>query len=77
MFKDYPGEIYVARQQSPMIIGVKGDESFIASDVPAILKSLDQDLVKGALSGAHFLEYFDANATDEAIKTAVHEILGK
>ncbi len=38
MFKDYPGEIYVARQQSPMIIGVKGDESFIASDVPAILK---------------------------------------
>ncbi|MBQ7425592.1 MAG: glutamine--fructose-6-phosphate transaminase (isomerizing) [Lachnospiraceae bacterium] len=38
MFRDYPGEIYVARQQSPMIIGVKEDESFIASDVPAILK---------------------------------------
>ncbi len=38
MFKDYPGEVYVARQQSPMIIGVKGDESYIASDVPAILK---------------------------------------
>ena len=38
MFKDYPDEIYVARQQSPMIIGVQGDESFIASDVPAILK---------------------------------------
>ena len=38
MFKDYPGEIYVARQQSPMIIGVQNDESFIASDVPAILK---------------------------------------
>ncbi len=38
MFKDYPGEVYVARQQSPMIIGVKDDESYIASDVPAILK---------------------------------------
>ncbi len=38
MFKDYPDEIYVARQQSPMIIGVQDDESFIASDVPAILK---------------------------------------
>jgi glucosamine--fructose-6-phosphate aminotransferase (isomerizing) len=38
MFKDHPDEIYVARQQSPMIIGVKDDESFIASDVPAILK---------------------------------------
>ncbi len=38
MFKDHPGEIYVARKQSPMIIGVQGKESFIASDVPAILK---------------------------------------
>ena len=38
MFKDYPGEVYVARKQSPMIIGIKDDESFIASDVPAILK---------------------------------------
>ena len=38
MFKDHPNEIYVARQQSPMIIGVQNDESFIASDVPAILK---------------------------------------
>jgi glucosamine--fructose-6-phosphate aminotransferase (isomerizing) len=38
MFKDYPGEVYVARQQSPMIIGVKDGESFVASDVPAILK---------------------------------------
>jgi glucosamine--fructose-6-phosphate aminotransferase (isomerizing) len=38
MFKDYPDEIYVARKQSPMIIGVQGDESYIASDVPAILK---------------------------------------
>ncbi len=38
MFTDHPDEIYVARKQSPMIIGVKDDESYIASDVPAILK---------------------------------------
>ena len=38
MFKDYPGEIYVARKDSPMIIGVNEDESYIASDVHAILK---------------------------------------
>ena len=38
MFKDYPGEIYAARKDSPMIIGIDGDESFIASDVPAVLK---------------------------------------
>ena len=39
MFKEYPEEIYVARKDSPMILGVgKRGESFIASDVPAILK---------------------------------------
>ncbi|MCD8115900.1 MAG: glutamine--fructose-6-phosphate transaminase (isomerizing) [Oscillospiraceae bacterium] len=38
MFKDYPEEIYVARKDSPLIIGVEGDSTFLASDVPAILK---------------------------------------
>ncbi|MCR5509090.1 MAG: glutamine--fructose-6-phosphate transaminase (isomerizing) [Lachnospiraceae bacterium] len=38
MFKDHPGEIWVARKDSPMIIGVDPEESFVASDVPAILK---------------------------------------
>ena len=38
MFKDYPEEIYVARKDSPMILGVENAESYIASDVPAILK---------------------------------------
>ena len=38
MFKDYPGEIYVARKDSPMIIGVGEGETYVASDVPAILK---------------------------------------
>ena len=38
LFKDYPGEIYAARKDSPMIIGVSDGESYLASDVPAILK---------------------------------------
>lgn len=38
MFHDYPGEIYVARKDSPMIIGVTENETYLASDVPAILK---------------------------------------
>ena len=38
MFKEYPGEIWVARKDSPMIIGVEKDASYVASDVPAVLK---------------------------------------
>ena len=38
MFEDYPGGIYFARKDSPLIVGVNKGESFIASDVPAILK---------------------------------------
>ena len=38
LFKDYPGEIYAARKDSPMIIGVSDGESYLASDVPAILR---------------------------------------
>ena len=38
MFQAYPGEIYVARKDSPMILGVEDGASYIASDVPAILK---------------------------------------
>ena len=38
MFKDYPQEIYTARKDSPMIIGIADGQTFVASDVPAILK---------------------------------------
>ena len=38
MFECAPEEIYVARKDSPMIIGVEEGESYLASDVPAILK---------------------------------------
>ena len=38
MFKDNPGEIWVARKDSPMIIGIADGETYVASDVPAILK---------------------------------------
>jgi glucosamine--fructose-6-phosphate aminotransferase (isomerizing) len=38
MFADFPGELYAARKDSPLIVGKNEDGCFIASDVPAILK---------------------------------------
>ena len=38
MFRDYPGEIFVARKDSPLVIGTADGASYLASDVPAILK---------------------------------------
>ncbi len=38
MFNDYSEEIYVARKDSSMILGIENGESYIASDVPTILK---------------------------------------
>ena len=38
IFKDYPDQIWVARKDSPLIIGVAEDGNYLASDVPAILE---------------------------------------
>ena len=37
MFKEYPNEIYVARKDSPMILGVSDGNCYVGSDVPSIL----------------------------------------
>lgn len=52
MFKDYPGQIYVARKDSPMIIGVGENDTYVASDVPAILKYTNQVYYIGNLEMA-------------------------
>ena len=52
MFKDYPDEIWVARKDSPMIIGVNDGESYVASDVPAVLKYTRQVYYIGNLEMA-------------------------
>ena len=38
LFKEYQDEIYVARKDSPMILAVADGATYLASDVPAILK---------------------------------------
>lgn len=38
VFADFPDTVFAVRKESPLIVGVGENESFIASDVPAILK---------------------------------------
>ena len=52
MFRDYPGEIWVARKDSPMIIGIADEETYVASDVPAILNHTNQVYYIGNLEMA-------------------------
>ncbi len=37
LFRDYPDEVWVAKKDSPLIVGIGDGETFAASDVPAIL----------------------------------------
>ena len=74
MFLDYPGEIWVARKDSPMIIGITDNETYVASDVPAILKYTNQvyyigNLEMGRLSPGKAI-FYDLNG-DEIAKEQV------
>ena len=68
MFKDCPGEIYAARKDSPMIIGVGEGESHIASDVPATLKYTRSVYYIGNMQCARVLpgeaHFFDLNGDE-------------
>ncbi len=44
---DIPDKIYAIRKDSPLIIGISENESFIASDVPAILKYTNKYMLLG------------------------------
>ena len=69
----YPRERAIPEQTNKRIL----DEvkKVTHTDMEYILKNLDQDLVKGAISGAKFKEYFFANCKCDKIKAAVEAIL--
>ena len=73
MFKDYPGEIYAARKDSPMIIGVSEGESFLASDAPAILKYTRTVYYIGNMECARILPgevtFYDLNGDEISLET--------
>ena len=76
MFKEYPGEIYVARKDSPMIIGVGDGETYIASDVPAILNYTRNVYYIGNLEMARLTaggaEFY--NLDGDIVEKELHEI---
>ena len=65
MFRDYPGEIYIARKDAPLIVGAGTDGNYIASDVPAILQHTrtvyyPDNLMMGRIT-ADTIEFYDLN----------------
>ena len=69
----YPRERAVPEQRNKRILDEVKKVTY--QDICTILKNLDQDLVKGALAGEHFQEYFFANCKCDKIAACVKEIL--
>ena len=69
----YPPERVVPEQRNKKILDQVKEVTH--TDIVTILKNLDRELVKGALSGEKFKEYFFADCKDNAIAEAVKEVL--
>lgn len=69
----YPKERVIPEQRNKKIL----DEvkKVTHTDLVTILKNLDRELVKGAISGKHFREYFFADCKNEEIAACVKELL--
>ncbi len=69
----YPKDRVIPEQRNKKIL----DEvkKITHQDMVTILKNLDRELVKGALAGERFKEYFFANCREDAIAACVREIL--
>ena len=68
MFKEYPNQVWFAKNGSPLIVAEGKDASYLASDVPAILKYTNKvyyvdDLECGVMDG-HTIKFFDLNGDD-------------
>ncbi len=69
----YPKDRVIPEQRNKKIL----DEvkKITHQDMVTILKNLDRELVRGALSGERFREYFFINCRENAIAACVKEIL--
>lgn len=70
----YPKDRVVPEQRNKKIL----DEvkKITHRDMVSILKEIDQELLKGAVSGERFKEYFFENCKCEKIKSCIENILG-
>ena len=71
----YPRERAVPEKRNKQILDQVKAVTY--RDLISILKELDRELVRGALSGAHFQEYFFANCKCGDISACVKEILSE
>lgn len=69
----YPKERVEPEQRNKKILD--GVKEITHADMVTILEKLDRELVKGALSGEHFAEYFFANCKCDNLAACVKEIL--
>lgn len=69
----YPRERAVPEQRNKKILDEVKKVTY--KDITDILKQLDTSLVKGALAGEHFKEYFFKNCKDNKIAYCIKEIL--
>lgn len=69
----YPRERAVPEQRNKKILDEVKKVTY--RDITDILKQLDTSLVKGALTGEYFQEYFFKNCKDDKIANCVKEIL--
>jgi len=64
-----PEKIFVARKDSPLIIGIGDGENFVASDIPAFLsytnRALPLDDLEVAIIGKDFFQVFDINGNEK------------
>ena len=55
---------------------LKSLKAVTCHDMLTVLKNVDQDLLKAAVAGEKFQEYFFANATDEGIRDYIKGLVG-
>ena len=71
----YPKERVVPEQRNKKILDEVRKVTY--KDMTTILKDIDQDLLKGAIGGEKFKEYFFANCKCEEMKETIKNILEK